>query len=414
MGASANRSSARCAVWDTSEPVDEMTSAPRTIAFYDAYASLDGSGRILRIITSNLDRARFEPLVILPRDEALAEALREDGCHVVVLPPDPPLDSYGGAIMASGVLGKARAAASVRRHAADVARCLREEGAALLHCNQTRAVLQAGMGGVRAGIPVVWNVLIREPLPSWLVRYAGGLADHVIGLTPDIIDDFAGGDRLRTMITIIPNSVDAARFSPDLDGTAVRRELGLRAGHSLILMIGVLARRKGHDVLVRAAPRIIASLPSARIVIAGGVPDGGPSWQSELEALIVELKVDGIVRLLGWRSDVPELLAACDLYALPSRREGFPGTVLEAMASARPVVATPAAAAGVIDGVTGRIVPTDDHDALADAIIETLADPDRARGMGEEGRRVAMRDYSAAAIARRYEDVYTDLLGAPA
>jgi len=253
-----------------------------------------------------------------------------------------------------------------------------------------------------------------EPLPSWLVRYAGGLVDHVVGLTPDIIDDFSGGDRLRGMMTIIPNSVGASRFSPDFDGTAVRTELGLRAGHSMILMIGVLARRKGHDVLVRAAPRIAASLPSVRILIVGGVPDEGPSWQSELEALIVELKVDGIVRLLGWRSDVPELLAACDLYALPSRREGFPGSVLEAMASARPVVATPAAAAGVIDGVTGRIVPTDDHDALADAIIETLADPDRARGMGEEGRRVAVRDYSAEAIARRYEDVYTDLLGGPA
>ncbi len=383
----------------------------RRIAFYDAYATLDGSGRILRLLTSHLDRERFEPLAILPRDGDLAEALRGEGCEVRIVPPHPPLDTYGGVIMASGALGKVRAAAAVRRYATDLSRCMRDEGVDLLHCNQTRALLQAGMGGVRAGVPVLWAVLIRETLPAWLVRYANGLADRIVGLTPQIVNDLAGADRVRERLTVIPNSVDTARFSPDIDGEPVREELGLRASHTVILTVGLLAERKAHELLIRAAPRVVEALPSAKILIAGGEPNTGSRRMEVLAELIDELDVANIVRLLGWRDDVPELLAACDLFALPSRQEGFPGAVLEAMASARPVVVTPAAAAGVEDGVNGRIIPADDVAALADAIVEIMADTDRARGMGEMGRQIALRDFSVDAVTRLYEDVYAEMLG---
>ncbi|HUS81267.1 MAG TPA: glycosyltransferase, partial [Armatimonadota bacterium] len=262
---------------------------PATIAFYDAYATLDGSGAVLRMIVSRLDPARMRPVVIVPHDGALAEALRADGCPVVVLPPGPPLDSYGGAIMASGLLGRLRAARAVRRYAGRLASCLRAQGADLLHCNQTRALLQAGAGGVRAGVPVVWNVRIREPLGWLLARHAARCADHIIALTGDILDDVPGDERLRHITTVIPNAVDTARFSPDVDGARVRAELGLGPSDPLVLMVGVMDPRKAHDVLIRAAPMILQCIPAARIAVVGDVVEGGdPAWREQLRRLADE------------------------------------------------------------------------------------------------------------------------------
>ena len=104
------------------------------------------------------------------------------------------------------------------------------------------------------------------------------------------------------------------------------------------------------------------------------------------------------------------MLAACDVFVLPSRREGFPGAVLEAMATERPVIVTPPASAGVEDGHCGRIVPTDDPEALAAAVMELLGDPESARRMGEAGRRHVVEHFSLEPMVRRYEEVYWELL----
>jgi glycosyltransferase involved in cell wall biosynthesis len=116
------------------------------------------------------------------------------------------------------------------------------------------------------------------------------------------------------------------------------------------------------------------------------------------------------VTLLGPRGDLPELLAACDLLVLPSRHEGDPAVVLEAMASARPVVVTPAAAASVEADGTGLIVPQDDPSALAQAIIRLLRDPEAARQMGVAGRAVVEERHDIRAMVSRYESVWEGLL----
>ncbi|GAI73860.1 unnamed protein product, partial [marine sediment metagenome] len=100
----------------------------------------------------------------------------------------------------------------------------------------------------------------------------------------------------------------------------------------------------------------------------------------------------------------------CDVFVLPSRQEGFAGAVLEAMAAQRPVVVTPAAAAGVEEGRVGRIVPVDDPEALADAVLELLRDRARARRMGQAGRQHVVAHYSLDLMVRRYEEVYWELL----
>ncbi len=388
----------------------EVPRPPARIAFYDAYAGLEGAGLALLDIIRRLDRSRFQPIGLLPREGPLADALDSEGCPVEVIAPGPPLDSYGGRVAGGGPLTKLRAAASLAAYSGRIARWLREREVALLHCNQTRAAVQAGPGGRRAGVPVLWNVRIRERMPLPLVRLADWCADRIVPLTPDTFSGLSIEGRLLGRSTIIRNAVDARRFSLSRDGAGVRAELGIAPDAPIILSVGVLVPRKGFDALVRALPAVLAQVPAARLLIAGGPPGGGIDSRENLLALADELGVTGSVTLLGRRDDVPELLAAADVFVLASRHEGDPAAVLEAMATARPVVVTPPAAAAVEDGRNGLVVPQGDVGTLGQALIGLLRDPDRARALGNEARRTVERNHDVGQMVRRYERVYLEML----
>jgi glycosyltransferase involved in cell wall biosynthesis len=120
--------------------------------------------------------------------------------------------------------------------------------------------------------------------------------------------------------------------------------------------------------------------------------------------------VGASVTLLGRREDMPELLAACDVFVLASRQEGSPAAVLEAMATGRPVVVTPPAAAALSEEGLGLTVPLDDSDALAAAVIELLDDGSRAAAMGSAAREHVAAHHSVEVMVRGYEEVYTELL----
>ena len=384
--------------------------SPARIAFHDAYAHDAGAGIALRDLVARMDRDRFEPIALLARHGPLAGLFAEIGVPVEVLPPPPPLGVIGNGLAACGPWEKLRLARALARHSFTIAGWLRRNDVALLHCNQTRAALQAGPGARIAGVPMAWNVRIHERLPRPVVAIAEACSHAIIPLTER---DFAGlpdEARLLARSTIIRNAVDTERFSPISDQAAARLRLGLPAGAPIVLAAGVLVPRKGFDVAIRAMQLVLEALPHARLLIAGAEPSAGEGCRAQLEALVTEGQLQGAVTLLGPRGDLPELLAACDLLVLPSRHEGDPAVVLEAMASARPVVVTPAAAASVEADGTGLIVPQDDPSALAQAIIRLLRDPEGARRVGTAGRAVVEERHDIRTMVRRYESVWEDLL----
>ncbi len=385
---------------------------PARIAFCDAYATMHGAGMMLCEIVRHLDRGRFEPVAVLPRGGALVEGLRALGCPVELVPPDPPLDQLGRRLVRAGLGCKLRAGLALHRYANRVSAWLHAHDVDVLHCNQTRAAVMAGPGARRARVPCVWNVRIREQLPPLIVRVAEHCATRIVPLTEDSFVEQPRARRLMQRATVIPNAVDLARFAPTVDGSAVRAELDLPARAPIILSAGVLVRRKGFSVLIRALPRIIGVHPDVRLLIAGERSETDPGdHPAELRALADELGVADALLLPGRREDMPELLAACDVFVLTSRHEGQPAVVLEAMASARPVVVTPAAAAGIEHGRSGIVVPEDDPEAVAAAVLGLLARPERAREIGRAARRDVEERHDVRAMVRAYERVYLELLG---
>jgi len=245
---------------------------------------------------------------------------------------------------------------------------------------------------------------LRAPVLSLLGRLTARLADRVVApsraTAAELREDYGVGG-----VAVIPNGIAPPPAPRDSRQAA--------AGAPVILFAGRLRTRKAVAVLLEAFARLRSEQPTATLVIAG---DG--EQRVALEAHARRLEVSGTVRFAGSqpRDAMAEWYAGADVFCLPSLYEGFPLAILEAMAAGLPVVAT--AVAGIPEaveaGVTGLLVPPEDSDALARALAELAADPERARRMGEAGRRRVETDFAIPRVAAAYLELWTDVVSSPA
>ena len=203
-----------------------------------------------------------------------------------------------------------------------------------------------------------------------------------------------------------PYGVDTARFAPR-DRARARAALGLDAERHVVGTIGRLNAQKGHTYLLQAAERLAERRADIEWVIAG---DGEVRARLEAEARLRGLEQH--VRFLGHRSDVPEILAALDVFVLSSNFEGMCFAVAEALAVEVPVVATDVGGVSqsVVDGETGLLVPPRDPAALADAIERLVDDGDEATRLGSAGRQRVEELYDLSEMAAATERLYARVL----
>jgi glycosyltransferase involved in cell wall biosynthesis len=206
---------------------------------------------------------------------------------------------------------------------------------------------------------------------------------------------------------VIENGIDIMAFRTAVEGGAGGQVLGLDPGDITITTTARLDRQKGLDIYLDALALVKGRLPRCKVLIAG---DG--LERERLKARIVQLGLEPLVRLLGFRNDVPALLAASDLFVLPSRFEAAPLALIEAMASRLPVIATDTGdcARWVQEGRCGVVVPPEDPAALAEAVLRLAHDEELRGAMGTNALEYATR-FSAATMVERVERVYERLLG---
>jgi glycosyltransferase involved in cell wall biosynthesis len=207
---------------------------------------------------------------------------------------------------------------------------------------------------------------------------------------------------------VIHNGVDVDAFAKGRRDET-RRALGLAAGQPALLTVSALREGKGLEVLLRALPLVLRARPDARLFIAG---EG--ALRSRLEEQARGLGIGSAVTWLGLRRDIADLLAAADAFVLASRQDAFPTVLLEAMAAARPVVATWVGGIPeiVADGETGVLVEPGDAEALAAAIGGLFADPSAAGVMGRAGRALARERFSTARWTERLVALYREVVEA--
>ncbi len=392
---------------------EKRQSMRATIALYDAYAGFEGCGRALLDIADRLDPSRFEPGVTFTRDGELLAVARQRGHRVAIVEPPSRLLQYDQALVSGGWSSGPATGLAVYRYARKLRRWFRANEVRLLHCNQTRATLQAGLGGKLAGIPVVWGVRIQQRLPTLARRFAHWCSDAVAPIAASCLDGLCESDGLRDRVTEIPLGVDCRVFGPTTGSASAPPDIPAGEGRPVVVMVGCLHPRKRHDLLIEATPLIAREVPDVRVVIVGGtVEDMGDEYLNTLLQRRAELGLEDHVILTGRREDVPAILRHCDVFVLPSDQEGLPGAVLEAMATGKPCVVSPPAAAAIEDETTGLVIPQNDPRALAAAVVRLLKDGSLATRLGQAARARVVARYSLDAMVQRYAELYEGLLTA--
>jgi glycosyltransferase involved in cell wall biosynthesis len=284
-----------------------------------------------------------------------------------------------------------------------LARMLRRGRYDLVHCNNTFVVQRATLlAAWLTHTPAVAHARTRVTLRP-IDRLLGNRTRRIAAVSVSLADDLYR-QGLRRPIEVC---YEGTRIGPVAQATPdARRELGGDGG-PVLGFAGRLVERKGVIFLLKAMPAILARHPGARLVLAGDGP-----LQPALEDHCRRHDLSGAVRFLGFRRDVPALLAAIDLFALPSLTEGLPLVLLEAMAAARPIVAC------AVDGVpefvrhaeTGLLVPPASAPALAEAILQLLDDPARAAALGRAGRAFVEARGDVRVTARAFDAALRDAL----
>jgi glycosyltransferase involved in cell wall biosynthesis len=238
-------------------------------------------------------------------------------------------------------------------------------------------------------------------------RRLAAWTDRVVGNSQAVVDFYRDAVGIpASKLCRIDSGIGPA---PALDavGIGVREELGIAPGVPLVVFAGRLARQKGVDVLLDALDLLQHIRPDLTTLIAG---DGPERARLEERARAFTL-LGGRTRFLGHREDVPRLMAAADVVVLPSRYEGLPNVLLEAMQLGKPVVATaaPGSAEVIVDRETGRLVPVDESNSLARAIRDLVDDPAEAQRLGEAGQRRVAAVYPADRMIAAFADLYETL-----
>jgi glycosyltransferase involved in cell wall biosynthesis len=204
-------------------------------------------------------------------------------------------------------------------------------------------------------------------------------------------------------VDVIPNAIDPAAYEPEQSILELRRARGWPGDELCVGVVAALRPEKGHRTFLRAAAIVAARHSETRFILIGDGPQ-----RPALEALARELGVAGRVIFAGDRSDVPECLAALDLAVQPSDFESLPNAVLEAMAAARPVVATRVGGTPELieEGRTGYLVPAGDAETMAVRILDLLREPARRRAFGNAGRARVERWNSPQRIRAQFDSLY--------
>jgi glycosyltransferase involved in cell wall biosynthesis len=367
----------------------------RSIFFYTDSRELGGAENAMLMLLATLDRSRWQPTLLL--DAGGDAAPLEERAAAIDVPtrrvPALPLGLAGA------------------HHALGLARWLRHERPALFHAHLSWP-LAAKWGLVAAVLARVPSVATVQLIPEMELERSSELqlrllsrgVGRYIAVSGAIAHELA--ERFgwpADKIEVVYNAVDLARF--ELSAPAgLREELGGREGVPLILTPARLDEQKGHDVLFQAA----AEVPEARFVLAGEGPLRG-----QLEAEVAQLGLTERVLFLGRREDVPQLLASCDVFALPSLYEGSSLAVLEAMAARRAVVSSAIGGTAelIADGEDGLLVPPGDAPALATALRRLLADASLRADFAGKARARAEAEFSREPMGRRVEGIYEELLG---
>jgi len=398
--------------------IPQATPRKTGVLFVNSPARLGADTFIHTEIMRGLDRSRFDVHVAC---SAGTPGARTPAFDVLSAIPDLHLlsSNFGPSLTGRStiekmvqVLGGWPALSSLAR----LARYIRHHRITLIHStDRPRDAVSCVLLAKLTGTKSIVHVHVR--CAEWMgrpVRRAMGSADALVGVSKFVAQSLVKNGYQAEKTHAVLNAIDLAGWDHRLDPSSVRRDLGIPSGAPVVACAARLFRGKGQDDVIRAISVLRRELPLVRLLIIGEDDREAmrTSFKAELKALVCDLGLSEHVIFTGYRADMPVLLAACDVFALPSPGEPFGLVFLEAMAMKKPVVALDSGGAPEIveHGKSGLLSAAGDGAALAENLLVLLRDPALRARMGEYGRRRVATHFTRDRMTRDVQDVYMALV----
>ncbi len=291
----------------------------------------------------------------------------------------------------------------------------------IVHTHTAKAGLLGRLAARSAGVPTVVHTyhghVLRGYFPPWkaalfrrLETRLANAADALVAVSESVQQDLvAFGIAPAERIRVIPLGLELGRLANGLPRGTLRREAGIPDDAPLVGMVGRLVPIKDVPTFLRAARIVRETKPEAHFALVG---DG--EERPALESLCRELGLGGRATFFGWRRDLDAVYGDLDVVVNSSRNEGTPVALIEALAAAKPVVATRVGGTPDLlgEGERGRLVPPGEPEALARAVLETLEESEAARHHAQAGREYVLKHHSVDRLVRDVDALYRELRAA--
>ena len=398
------------------------------ILFLEASTGLGGSGSILFYMLSHMDRGRFDVRFssYLNADTHHLNAIKELGIPYAPLserrhsfiPGEHPIvkgcrnHHLRRLLLVLAWIYKALAIELPRVFR--LVRTIKSQKISIVVTNNDLHFHLVGVIASRiAGVPCIVRKAGGIGQGKWVKRLLTGWVDAFVPISNATkVDQLCNPATKR--VVLIPGGVDLTRFDAEASPAATRAKLGLPECRRIIGSAARLVEGKGQEEFIRAAAKVAREYPDVIFYVAGSQDPADPDAHvlEKLQDLARELGISDEVIFGGWRDDMPSVLAALDIFVhCPTTFiEGLCITNLEAMASGKPTIISENGGMpdAVVDGVTGFIVPPGDIDALAQAMLRLLRDPELARHFGRNARKRIEEKFEIGAIMRAYERLFAE------
>lgn len=285
----------------------------------------------------------------------------------------------------------------------------------IVHTNTLKCHVLGGVAARLAGKPLVWD--LRDILPvgrsRWLLQQVARFSNpHIAAMSSAVAESMAGSGA-ETTVVLGARPMD--RYAPVAPDDDLADTIGLPPDAPVLSIIARLSPWKGHRTLLDALQTVLKEVPETQLMVIGDPGFWESDYEDELKQHARDRGVADNVHWLGFREDIPELLALTDVVVLPSENEPFGMVLVEAMAAGKPVIAT--RAAGPLEIVaeeeTGLLVEIGEVERLAGAIMELLSDPERARKMGKAGRHRALEQFDISRMLEQLYRIYAKVTSEP-
>ncbi|MBW2661428.1 MAG: glycosyltransferase family 4 protein [Deltaproteobacteria bacterium] len=380
-----------------------------TILYIEPHSAPDGGAeQALILLLKNIDKKRFHPIVLLP-DGPMRKLIEQMGVKTYISKTNYLwFENQRHYYLLLNDLNEALS---------QVVSILDKENVDLIHTNDYWA-FSGALGSRLAGVPHLWHLHIPLMNNHPLFRFfpvRTPTFGHLINELSDVVVSVSGGVRVsmapyvtEEKLEVVYNGIDIEKFNARTTKGLVRRELGIHDKDCVLTSVGRICEQKGFEDLVECAGSVCRERMDVKFLLAGGTDDDEKSRLEYLKSRVSALNLEQKFFFLGRREDVPNILADTDIYVSSSLYEGHPLVILEAMAAAKPVVATRCIGSDevVMDGDTGYLAKVNRPEELADRILQLIDDKQTCIKMGLNGRERLTNSFGLDSCVNQLELIY--------